>query len=65
VDDDDFHAWREEEQGKREAASDLLAHIAARREANQARTEQLLETLSRGVDAELDDSDDDDLEEAA
>ena len=36
MDDDDPHRWREEEQIEREAAGDLLAHIRARREADEA-----------------------------
>jgi len=64
--DDDFYRWREEEQVKREAGRDILVHMDARRQADQARTERLVETLTRGIDAEQDDDpDDEDLKEAA
>jgi hypothetical protein len=64
MDDDDPHRWREEEQIKREAAGDLLAHIRARSEADEARTRQLLDALTAGVESEEPD-DNDDYEEAA
>ena len=62
--DDDPHRWREEEQIEREAAGDLLAHIRARREADEARTRHLLDALTAGVESEEPD-DNDDLKEAA
>jgi len=64
VDDSEFNAWRAEEELKREAGADLLAHIRARAEAEQARTEQLLELLTRDVDPEQDENRND-LGEAA
>ena len=61
---DDDHRRREEEQSEREAAGDLLAHIRARREADEARTRQLLDALTAGVESEKPD-DNDYYEEAA
>jgi hypothetical protein len=54
MDDDHFYAWRAEEGVKREAGTDLLAHIRAEGERRKARTEALLGLLTRGIDAELD-----------
>ena len=63
---DDDHRRREEEQIEREAAGDLLAHIHARREADEARTRHLLDQITSGVEPEpQDDNPPDDLEEAA
>ena len=64
MNDDDPHRRREEEQIERAAAGDLLAHIRARREADEARTRQLLDALTAGVESEEPD-DNDDYEEAA
>ena len=48
MDDHDPYARREEEEARREAAADLLAHIRARAEAEDARTRQLLDLLTAG-----------------
>ena len=64
MDDHHFQAWRAEEEAKREAGSDLLAHIRARAEAEEARTRQLLDLLTRGHEPEQEDNPDD-LKEAA
>ena len=55
---DDDHRRREEEQIEREAAGELLAHIRARAEADEARTQHLLDSLTAGFDSEQEDSDD-------
>ena len=67
MDDDDPYRRREEEQVEREAAGDLLAHIRARREADEARTRHLLDGLTAGFESEEPNGDNppDDLEEAA
>ena len=62
---EDDHRRREEEQIEREAAGDLLAHIRARREADEARTRALLAALTAGVESEEPDDNPDDYEEAA
>ena len=64
MDDHHFQAWRAEEEAKREAGGELLAHIRARAEAEQRRTEQLFDLLTRGHEPN-DDDDDPDLKEAA
>ena len=46
-------------------ASDLLVHIRARREAEEARTRHLLDLATSGVEPEPDDEDADDLKETA
>ena len=56
--DDDPHRRREEEQIEREAARELLSHIRARAEADEARTQQLLDSLTAGFASEQEDSDD-------
>ena len=61
--DDRFHEWRAEEEAKREAGGELLAHIRARAEAEEARTQQLFDLLTRGHEPN-DDDDDPDLKEA-
>jgi hypothetical protein len=65
VDDLHFYQWRAEEEVKRGAGADLLAHIRARAEAEQVKTERLLDTLTRGTGPEQDTDNLDDLEEAA
>ena len=62
---DDDHRRREEEQIEREAAGELLAHICARREAEEARTRDLLDLLTSGVEPEPEDDNPHDLKEAA
>ena len=62
---DDNHRRREEEQIEREAAGELLAHIRARREADEARTRALLADLTAGVESEEPDDNPEDLKEAA
>jgi hypothetical protein len=56
---DDFHAGRAEAEVKREAASDLLAHIDARRAADKARGEQLLAQIIVPVEGEAEAEHDD------
>ena len=63
MDDDDPHHWREEEQIEREVAGDLLAHIRACREADEAGNRALLAALTASVESE--EPDDNDLKEAA
>ena len=63
-DDDRYRPERAEEEDKHAFTSDLLAHMDARRQADQARTERLIETLTRGIEAQHDDNPDD-LQEAA
>ena len=58
MDDDHFQAWRAEEEAKREAGGDLLAHIRARAEAEEARTQQLFDLLTRGHEPTDDNPDD-------
>jgi hypothetical protein len=65
MNDDHFHAWRAEEEAKRQAGADLLAYIRARAEAEEARTRHLLDLLTSGVELEHEDDDPDDLKEAA
>lgn len=60
MDDHDPHRWREEARIKREAGTDILAHMNARREADEARTRQLLDALTAGIEPE----DNDDLKDA-
>ena len=62
--DDRFHEWRAEEEAKREAGADLLAHIRARAEAEEARTRQLLDLLTAGHEPPDDDNPDLDKEAA-
>ena len=62
MNDDDFHASSAEKEAKRGAGAELLAHIRARAEAEEARTRQLLELLTRGQEPEQKDNPD---EEAA
>jgi hypothetical protein len=50
---DEDHRRREEEQIEREAAGELLAHLHARREADEARTRHLLDQITSGVEPEL------------
>jgi len=64
MDDHAFYAWRAEEELQREAGADLLAHVRARGEAEQAKTERLLELLTRGMEP-AQDNDNEDAEEAA
>ena len=58
-------AGREEEQIEREAAGELLAHVRARREAEEARTRHLLDRITSGVEPEPEDDNPDDLKEPA
>ena len=66
MDDHDPRRRREEEQIEHEAAGDLLAHIRARAEAEEARTRHLLDLLIASVvEPDQKDEDPDDLKEAA
>jgi len=65
MDDHEFYAWRAEEELKHAAGADLLAHIRARAEAEEARTRQLLELLTAGFAEEQDDDNPDLDKEAA
>ena len=67
VNDDDPHyrPGRSEEEDERGFASDLLAHVRARREAEEARTRHLLDQLTSGVEPEPQDHPPDDYEDAA
>jgi hypothetical protein len=64
MDDHDFNAWRAEEELRRAAGADLLAHFSERAERERAQTEALLEQLIGGLPTD-DHPNPDDLEEAA
>ena len=65
-DDPHYRPERAEEEERRGFASDLLAHVRARKEAAEARTRNLLDLLTSGVEPEPQhDNPPDDLEEAA
>jgi hypothetical protein len=67
MDNDDPHSRpeRAEEEDERGFATDLLAHIDARRQAEEARTRALLAALTAAVEPEPQDDHPDDHEEAA
>jgi hypothetical protein len=64
-DDETFERWRREVELKREARADFLAAIDQHRERDQARSEALLDLLTRGAVLKQDDDNPDDPEETA
>ena len=65
-DDPHYRPERAEEDDERGFASDLLAHVDARRQADEARTRHLLDGLTAGFESEEPNDDNpDDLKEVA
>jgi hypothetical protein len=64
TDDETFERWRREEEVKREAGSDFLAHINAQRKRDQERGEALRDLIARGAELKRED-DNPDPEETA
>jgi hypothetical protein len=64
TDDETFERRRREEEMKREAGRDFLAHINAQRKRDQARREELLDLLKRGAALKEDDNPEDPEETA-